>query len=258
MTETPSWRRHIPPLLFLLALASLAVAVARPFENLNVAKRKATVMLVTDTSGSMQATDVKPTRLDAARNAAKSFVDQTPSKVDLGVITFNGSAQLLVPPTDDRGRTKQAFDAVQASGGTAIGSAIQSALTALSPVLQKNKGNDNAKRNTKQNAKNLNVPIYTVALGTQNATVQVADPVGGYRTVQVPPDRETLKRIATTTGGKFFATGDSNKLSQIYKSLGTRIGFKKERRELTAAFAGGLALMMLGGAFSLLWFGRLP
>ena len=76
--------------------------------------------------------------------------------------------------------------------------------------------------------------------------------------MQVPPDRETLKRIATTTGGKFFATGDSNKLSQIYKSLGTRIGFKKERRELTAAFAGGLALMMLGGAFSLLWFGRLP
>jgi Ca-activated chloride channel family protein len=283
VTETPSWRRHIPPLLFLLALASLAVAVARPFENINVAKRKATVMLVTDTSGSMQATDVKPTRLDAARNAAKSFVGQTPSKVDLGVITFNGSSQLLVPPTDDRGRASDAFDLVRASGGTAIGTAIQTALTALNPVLEKNKGNDNSKSKKRappasvvllsdgysttgpqpltaaRQAKKLNVPIYTVALGTQNATVQVADPVGGYRTVQVPPDRETLKRIAKTTGGKFFATGDSKKLSQIYKSLGTRIGFKKQRRELTAAFAaGGLAMMMLGGAFSLAWFGRLP
>jgi Ca-activated chloride channel family protein len=231
----------------------------------------------------MQATDVKPTRLDAARSAAKSFVDQTPEKVDLGVITFNGSSQLLVPPTDDRGRAKQAFDTVQASGGTAIGSAIQSSLTALSPVLQSNKGNDNSKSkksappasvvllsdgysttgppplSAARQAKKLNVPIYTVALGTENATVQVADPVGGYRTVQVPPDRQTLKQIAETTGGKFFATGDEKRLSQIYKSLGTRIGFKKQRRELTAAFAAaGLAMMMLGGAFSLAWFGRLP
>jgi Ca-activated chloride channel homolog len=283
VTETPSWRRHIPPLLFMLALATLAIAVARPFENINVAKRKATIMIVTDTSGSMQATDVKPTRLDAARNAAKSFVDETPEKVELGLITFNGESQLLVPPTDDRTRVKQAFDTVRASGGTAIGTAIQTSLSALDPVLQKNKGNGNS--NSKKSAppasvvllsdgysttgppplsaarqaKKLNIPIYTVALGTQNATVQVADPVGGYRTVQVPPDRETLKRIAQTTGGKFFATGDSRKLSDIYKSLGTRIGFKKQRRELTSAFAGaGLALMMLGGAFSLAWFGRLP
>jgi Ca-activated chloride channel homolog len=282
VTETPSWRRHIPPLLFLLALASLAIAVARPFENINIAKRKATVMLVTDTSGSMQATDVKPTRLDAARNAAKGFVDQTPGKVDLGVITFNGASQVLVAPTDDRTRVKQAFDTVRASGGTAIGTAIQTSLSALNPILQKNKDNNPKSNKTAppasvvllsdgysttgppplsaaRQAKKLNVPIYTVALGTENATVQVADPVGGYRTVQVPPDRATLKRIADTTGGKFFATGDEKRLSDIYKSLGTRIGFKKERRELTAAFAaGGLALMMLGGAFSLAWFGRLP
>jgi Ca-activated chloride channel family protein len=283
VTETPSWRRHIPPLLFLLALASLAIAVARPFENINVAKRKATVVLVTDTSGSMQATDVKPTRLDAARNAAKSFVDQTPEKVDLGVITFNGASQVLVPPTDDRTRVKQAFDSVRASGGTAIGTAIQTSLSALNPVLRTNKGNDNSNSrksappasvvllsdgysttgpsplSAARQAKKMNVPVYTVALGTENATVQVADPVGGYRTVQVPPDRETLKRIAQVTGGKFFATGDEKRLSEIYKSLGTRIGFKKQRHELTAAFAaGGLALMMLGGAFSLAWFGRLP
>ena len=269
----------------MLALAALAIAIARPYESLNVAKRKATVMLVTDTSGSMQATDVKPTRLIAARNAAKSFVGQTPEKVDLGLITFTNISQVLVPPTDDRGRVKDSLDTIQSRGGTAIGSAIQTSLTALRPVLQKNKGNNPGKSGAKKNAppasivllsdgysttgpsplsaarraKEVNVPVYTVALGTENAVVQVADPVGGYRTVQVPPDRETLKQIAQTTGGKFFATGDAKKLKDIYKSLGTRIGFKKERRELTPAFAGaGLALMMLGGAFSLMWFGRLP
>ena len=286
VTATPSWRRPIPPLLFMLALAALAIAIARPYDTVNVAKRKATVMLVTDTSGSMQATDVKPTRLVAAREAAKSFVDQTPKKVDLGLITFNNIPQVLVPPTDERSRVKSSLDTVQSKGGTAIGSAIQTALNSLKPVLAKNKGNDAKKgKNPKKSAppasvvllsdgysttgpqpltaarqaKELNVPVYTVALGTENAVVQVADPVGGYRTVQVPPDRETLKRVAETTGAKFFATGDAKKLSEIYKSLGTRIGFKKERRELTPAFAGaGLALMMLGGAFSLLWFGRLP
>ena len=283
VTATPSWRRHIPPLLFLLALGALAIAISRPYEHVNVAKRKATVVLVTDSSGSMQATDVKPTRLTAARNAAKGFVDRTPEKVDLSFITFSSAAQVLVPPTDDRDRVKESIDGLRPNGGTAIGSAIQSALATLRPVLEKNKGNEakNARKrappasvvllsdgysttgpspmSAARQAKEQNVPVYTVALGTENATVQIADPVGGYRTVQVPPDRETLKRIADHTDGKFFATGDAEKLSDIYKSLGTRIGFKRERRELTAAFAGsGLALMMLAGAFSLIWFGRLP
>ena len=285
VTETPSWRRHIPPLLYLLALAALAVAIARPNQVVNVAKRQATVILVTDSSGSMQATDVKPSRLVAARNAAKAFADDTPKKVNLGFITFNSASQLLVPPTSDKERVKGAIDTVRAGGGTAIGSALETSLAALQPVLK-----DNSKQNSSsakgkrkappavvvllsdgysttgppplraaRHAKQLNVPVYTVALGTENAVVQVADPVGGYRTVQVPPDRKTLKQIADTTGGKFFATGDSSKLSAIYKSLGSRIGFRKEHRELTAAFAGaGLVLMMMGGVFSLFWFGRLP
>jgi Ca-activated chloride channel family protein len=283
VSDTPSWRRHIPPLFYLLAVAALALAIARPHETVNVAKRKATVVLVTDSSGSMQATDVKPTRLAAARNAAKGFVDETPQKVDLGFITFNSASQLLVPPTSDRERVKGALDTLRAGGGTAIGSAIETSLGALAPQLKKEKANQGktAKKSSPpavvvllsdgtsttgtpplraaKHAKDLNVPIYTVALGTENAVVQVADPVGGYRTVHVPPDRQQLKQIADTTGGKFFAAGDANKLGSIYKSLGSRIGFKKERRELTAAFAaGGLVLMMLGGAFSLAWFGRLP
>jgi Ca-activated chloride channel family protein len=283
VTETPSWRRHIPPLVYLLALAALALAIARPHTTVTVAKREATVMLVTDSSGSMQADDVKPTRLAAARNAAKGFVDSTPKKVNLGFVTFNSASQLLVPPTSDRGRVRDALDTLRASGGTAIGSAIETSLAALKPVLKANQAK-NKENNQKsappavvvllsdgksttgplplsaaRHAKELNVPVNTVALGTSSAVVTVADPVGGYHTVQVPPDPKTLKRIADTTGGKFYAAADANRLSAIYQSLGTRIGFKKERRELTAAFAaGGLALMVLGGAFSLLWFGRLP
>jgi Ca-activated chloride channel homolog len=284
VSETPSWRRHIPPLLYLLALAALALAIARPHELVNVAKRQATVVLVSDSSGSMQATDVKPTRLVAARNAAKAFVDSTPKKVDLGFITFNSASQLLVPPTSDRDRVRGAIDTVRAGGGTAIGSGLETSLAALRPVLddtrKKNAGAKGKRRappavvvllsdgysttgppplRAARHAKELDVPVYTVALGTESAVVQVPDPVGGYRTVQVPPDRKTLEQIAETTGGKFFTAANSKKLSAIYKSLGTRIGFKKERRELTAAFAaGGLVLMMLGGAFSLVWFGRLP
>ena len=285
VTQTPSWRRHIPPALYLLALAALALAIARPHELVNVAKREATVVLATDSSGSMQATDVKPTRLGAAKNAAKAFADDTPGKVKLGFISFNSTSQLLAPPTSDKGRVKAAIDTLRPGGGTAIGSAIQTSLAALKPALDANakKNGPGAKGKSKappavvvllSDGKNTtglppgraarlamdqNVPIYTVALGTQSAVVQVADPVGGFRTVQVPPDRRALRQIADTTGGKFFATADADKLGAIYKSLGSRIGFRKERRELTAAFAaGGLALMMLGGAFSLFWFGRLP
>ena len=136
VSDTPSWRRHIPPLLFLLAIAALALAIARPHETVNVAKRKATVMLVTDTSGSMQATDVKPTRLVAARDAAKAFVDQTPKKIDVGFITFNSASQLLVPPTPDHDKVKSGLDTLRPGGGTAIGSAIETSLGALAPLLK--------------------------------------------------------------------------------------------------------------------------
>jgi Ca-activated chloride channel homolog len=286
VSDTPSWRRHIPPLLFLLSIAALVFAIARPHTTVNVAKRKATVMLMTDTSGSMQADDVKPSRLVAARNAAKAFVDNTPKKIEVGFITFNSTSQLIVPPTSDHDKVKAGLDTIRPGGGTAIGSAIETSLGAMAPLLKAEQAKAKQQKTppkktappavmvllsdgkattglppgrAAKHAAQLNVPIYTVALGTDSAVVQVADPVGGFRTVQVPPDPKALKQIADTTGGKFFATANASKLSDIYKSLGTRIGFTKQKRELTAAFAAaGLVLMMLGGAFSLVWFGRLP
>jgi Ca-activated chloride channel family protein len=290
VTKSPGIRRHLPPLLFLLALAALTLAVARPHLNVDEAREEATVMLVSDSSGSMQASDVSPNRLAASRNAAKGFVDQLPDKFRLGFVSFNNVASLLVPPTADREPVKQALDALQAEGGTAIGSGLEAALTGLRPVIQRERAQaqEQAQREGRRSrrrappavvvllsdgysttgpnpltvarrARELRVPVNTVALGTSAATVTLSDRLGSTRTVRVPPDRETLRRIARTTGGQYFDAADEKKLASVYDRLGSRIGFREEKREYTAAFAaGGLGLMLAGGLLSMMWFGRLP
>jgi Ca-activated chloride channel homolog len=290
VTRSPGIRRHLPPLLFLLALAALTLAVARPHAEVDVAREEATVMLVTDSSGSMQATDVSPNRLDAARNAARGFADRLPEKFRLGFVSFNNVASLLVPPGRDREAVKTAIDSLQAEGGTAIGSGLEAALTGLQPVIQRERAEAReeaqqqgrrARRRSPpavvvllsdgysttgpnpitvaRRARGLRVPVYTVALGTSAATVTLSDRLGTTRTVRVPPDRETLRRIARTTRGRYFGAADEERLASVYDRLGSRIGFRKEKREYTAAFAaGGLGLMLAGGLLSMMWFGRLP
>jgi Ca-activated chloride channel homolog len=290
VTRSPGIRRHLPPLLFLLALAALTLAVARPHVNVDEPREEATVMLVLDSSGSMQASDVSPNRLVAARNAAKTFAGKLPDKFRLGFVSFNNVASLLVPPTADREPVRQALDALQAEGGTAIGSGLEAALTGLQPVIQKERAEarEEAQREGRRarrgsppavvvllsdgysttgpnpitvarRARDLRVPVNTVALGTSAATVTLSDRLGSTRTVRVPPDRETLRRIARTTRGQYFSVADEKKLATVYDRLGSRIGFRKEKREYTAAFAaGGLGLMLAGGLLSMMWFGRLP
>jgi Ca-activated chloride channel family protein len=322
VAESPRWRRHLPPLLTLLALAALVVALARPNTSVAVPKQRATVVLVTDTSGSMQALDVKPDRLSAAREAAKTFSERLPKEFRLGLVGFSSQSQLLVPPTTDRGLVKQALDGLVAGGGTSMGNALQNALSAVRNVsAQTAKGATGAtgaqgatgsggatggggttggpgatgpRGSTAQQGRNgttsrrdppavvvllsdgkntggadpvevaglarrLGVPVNTVALGTDQGTVEVQGPDGFVQTIPVPPDRDALRKIAKTSRGRFFAAPNAGKLQSIYESLGSRIGYTHERRELTVAFAGaGLGLLMIGGTLSLLWFGRLP
>jgi Ca-activated chloride channel homolog len=284
VTETPRWRRHLPPLLTMLAIAALIIAVARPHADLKTPKERATVMLVTDVSGSMQATDVEPNRITAAREAARTFTGQIPAKFRLGLVSFNQQSQVLVPPSIDRDLVTNALDTLQANGGTAVGEAIQTALTSMRDLTKPQKSPNgrpaNPKRRTPavivllsdgkntggpdpvtvaQQAKKQGVSINTVALGTPDGTVQMTDANGFANTIPVPPDPATLKQIATTTGGRFFDAPDANELKSIYESLGSRIGYDVERKEITVAFAGaGLGLLMIGGLMSLLWFGRLP
>jgi Ca-activated chloride channel family protein len=293
--ETPSWRRHVPALLAFLSLTALTLAVARPHAEVAVAKEQAAVVLVTDISGSMMATDVDPDRLSAARDAAKQFASELPDDFRLGLVTFSSQAQLAVPPTTDRATVEGALDAMRAQGGTAMGDGLSEGLDALreftAQAVEEDAGpgsgdDDGAGGDAADSppavvvllsdgestsgrldpltaagfAADQGVPVHTVALGTDEGTITLTDPQTLIeRTLPVPPDRDTLRRVAEDTGGRYFDAPSADELSQIYEDLGSQVGTEQELTEVTAAFAGGGALLLLGaGALSLLWFGRIP
>ena len=282
VAKTPSWRRHIPAVLLLLSTALLIVALARPRVEASTAREQGAIMLATDTSGSMTATDVKPDRMTAARNAAKQFVTKIPKQVRLGLVTFDQAARLQVNPTTDRTQVNDALDSLQAQGGTAMGDALSVSVKALQSAfgpkgLRVKRGQKHAPaevvllsdgKNTTgatdpmgvaQAAKKLGIRINTVALGTPSGTVQVQDNLGFTQTIQVPPDRPTLRQIAQTTGGRFFSAPDAKKLQQIYKDLGSRVRSRPVKKEVAyVPAAAAIVLMLAAGGFSLFWFGRLP
>jgi Ca-activated chloride channel homolog len=277
VTGRPGWRRHLPPLLILLALGVLVIALARPQKTVAAPQRAATVMMVTDTSGSMNAEDVDPDRLSAAVKAAHKLTDQLPDNFRLGLVTFADFADVQAPPTTDRDPVKAALDRLHAEGGTAMATGLQRAIElARTPVPNQagtgtqrlpsvlvllSDGKDTqsgiSPLEVAQQAKQLHIPIFTIALGTPDGEVAVRDQFGFVTRIPVPPDTETLRQIAQTTGGKYFAAPDAARLEEIYKNLGTRLSSKPVEREVTAAFAGGaIVLLLAGGALSLAWFGR--
>jgi Ca-activated chloride channel family protein len=277
VTGRPGWRRHLPPLLILVALGALVVALARPQRTVAAPQRAATVMMVTDTSGSMNAEDVDPDRLTAAVNAAKKLTDQLPDNFRLGLVTFADFADVQAPPTTDRDPVKAGLDRLRASGGTAMATGLQRALElARTPVPNENgsgtrrlpavlvllsDGKDTTSGmsplDVARQAKELHIPIFTIALGTPNGEVAVRDQFGFVQRIPVPPDTETLREIARITGGRYFAAPDAARLESIYSNLGTKLSSKPVQHEVTFAFAGGaIALLLAGGALSLAWFGR--
>jgi Ca-activated chloride channel family protein len=255
--------------LALMCLAALSLSLARPQKTVAVPVERASVVLVTDVSRSMSAVDVSPTRLEAARRAAKNFIGNVPEELRVGLVAFSDGAQTLQTPTTDRDALTQALETLQPLSGTATGAGLRAGLDAL-----KVNGEDNAKRppaalvllsdgsatdgqaadEVAAEAKRLRVPIYTVALGTPDGTITLQGQV-----LRVPPDPEALKRIAAESGGEAFTAEDSDQLDAVYDRLGSQIGTKPEKREITALFAG-FALLLLGGAVasSLRLGGRLP
>ena len=265
--------RHIPALLALLALLALAVALGRPERTVAVEQRQGTVMLVHDTSGSMNATDVKPNRLTAARDAATTLARSLPDDFRLGLVSFNSTAEQLSEPTTDRGQVLRALDALKIKGATAMGDGLSLGLDAIRTPVTGSDGrpqrlpgaivllSDGAStrgqdpRKVAAEAKKLRVPIYAVALGTPNGTLRTKD--GG--TTPVPPDTATLESIARTTGGRFFTAPTTRDLEAVYRNLGRGLAVRKEKQEVTAAFAGGaLALLLAALVTGLLRTGRLP
>jgi Ca-activated chloride channel family protein len=307
----PSWRRHLPPVLYLGAIAALLIGLARPTMVLQVPREDATVILTMDVSGSMRATDVSPTRLDAAKASALSFIDQLPENVRVGVVAFASEPVTLVSPTTDRTQTKAAINSLTARDGTAMGDALMQVLD-IAEKIQKDNASETPDASTTpgastapdpsaapgasgapatgtdkpsdkplvaaillsdgansvgqaqpldaaQRAKTLGVPIYTIALGTPDGTVDVQDDFGQTVTLDVPPDTETLQQIASITGGQAFDAPTAAQLASVYDNLQSRIGYTEQRQEVTFALVGaGLLLVVVGAGLSAVWFGRLP
>jgi len=275
VAAAPGWRRHLPVALFLVALAAMIVGVARPHASVSVQREEATVLIAIDSSLSMSSQDVRPSRLAAAQSAAQAFVDGMPKKFRVGVIGFAGRAYVAVPPTEDRELVHSALKALKPGEGTALGDAVALG-TRLARAERTSDGripptamlviSDGAQmsgRTTPQvaaaQAKSAHIPVYTVVVGTPDGVVNV--PVaGGYQAqLRVPPSPETLRTVASMTAGQFFTAPDATRLSQIYEKLGSRLGHRRQKREITDLFAGGsAAFLVFGGALSALWFRRVP
>jgi Ca-activated chloride channel family protein len=271
----PGWRRHAPMIAFALAIAILVVAAAKPQRTVAVPVERAAIMLVTDVSGSMQATDVKPSRLVAARRAARQFVDDVPAGVNVGVLAFNGRPRVLQSPTPERQDVHAALARLTPSGGTATGDAITAALRSLrtpagrgrrpppSAIVLLSDGASTKGRDpvqAAQEARRSKIPVYTVALGTPAGTIRIPRPGGaaGTEVRRVPPDPASLAEVARASGGQTFTAVDSKELRQIYDRLGSQLSTEKRKRQMTAGFAGGaLVLLLVGAGMSLAWFGRL-
>jgi Ca-activated chloride channel homolog len=292
VSAQPGWRRHVPPAFYLLALAALLVSLARPQALALVPKEQATIVLVMDVSGSMNATDVQPTRLVSSQRAATGFIEQLPEKFRVGIVSFASTAQTLTRPTSDRAAVYDAIDSLHAEGATAMGDGIERALDVKRPPTPPstgstarpapNPGDQQATGNepplvvlllsdgantegraqpmeAAADAKALGVPVFTIALGTDRGMVDVPDETGNLRRIPVPPDELTLQRIAEATGARFFAAPSSDDLKGIYRELGSKIGFVKEEQEITVVFAAtGLLFLVAGAAMSLVWFSRFP
>ena len=270
----PGWRAHAPIAVYGIALVALLVGLARPQTTVAVPIEQATVMLATDISGSMQAKDVQPDRLTAARDAASRMVGRLPQGVRAGLVEFNHRARLVQAPTADHALVERRIQALEPSGGTATGDAITAAINAIraatppggepppSAILLLSDGASTRGRDAldaAREAARMKVPIYTVALGTQQGTIQVERDNGTFRTERVPPDPAAMRQIAQITKGQAFSTATAAELDRIYEQLGSRVAMRDEPREITAAFAGGaLLLLVAGAAMSLGWFGRIP
>jgi Ca-activated chloride channel homolog len=293
VVESGGWRRRVPPVLFLLALVAAGVALARPQVNVTVDREQATVVLAVDTSGSMMAKDVAPTRLEAAQRAVRTFLDQLPPKFRVGMVAFAAEAEVVAPVTTDRAPVRDAVEFLFPLRGTAIGDAVvraaelahqatgvpgdtqisgfdfglmaQDSDTGSGPpaaVLFLSDGFQTAgfaaPLEGAARAEELGIPVYTIALGTDQGFIDLS--FGGEaRRIPVPPDRETLRQIASQTGGRYFDAPSAEALEAAYSELGSLLAREPGKDEATYALVAAAAALALGAAvLSALWSSRIP
>lgn len=286
----PGIRRHIPPALFLLSLTAMIIAFARPQSVVTLPENEGTVILTIDTSGSMQADDVKPDRMEAAKAAARAFVERQPPTVQIGVVSFSDNAFMVQSPTTNQDAVIAAINRLEPQRGTAIGRGIATSLTAIAEqsggsteggpnfnptaaptptpmppgvyapaiVILLTDGENNQWPNpldVAQQAVQRGVRIYTVGLGSAEGSILH---IGG-RSIRTRLDEETLRQIAQMTNGNYYNASNENDLKSIYENLDTRLVLKTEKTEITAVFTGiGILFALFAGTLSLIWFNRLP
>ena len=288
--ERRAWRRWLPPVLFFMALATTLLALTRPEVTVAAHREKASVILTIDSSGSMFAKDVPPTRLAAAQEAVQRFLDKLPARYRVGVVTFSSEAQVVAPLTRDRQVVRDAVDFLYPGRGTAIGDALARSVELAQGASGRALGeadvapadepaDDDPERSPTailllsdgsqtagilqpfegaQRASTAKIPVYTVALGTPDGSVTLTG-TGVSRTILVPPDPVTLEQIAADTDGEFYAAASGARLNDVYERLGSQIGRYDTQREVTDVLAAAAAVLLLGaGLLAGLWFPRFP
>jgi Ca-activated chloride channel family protein len=270
--KRPGWRRHLAFGLVALALVALVVSLAVPSAKVRVPRERATVIMAVDVSLSMKATDIDPTRFQAMQTAAKQFVDVLPDRINLGLVSFAGTATTLVPPTTDRAQVRTAIDHLQLAEATAIGEAVFTSLSAIqnfqdsldtpsrdlppARIVLLSDGYNTVGRDDTQAidaATTAKVPVSTIAFGTDYGTLDL-----NGETVPVPVDRATLKKIADETGGSYSQAASASELQKVYADLGSQIGYITEPHDISPWFVRtGVFLAFLGAVLSLLWTQRL-
>jgi Ca-activated chloride channel family protein len=260
----------VPAAAFLVALIAMVLAIARPAAAVQVPRERATVLVAIDTSVSMEATDVSPSRIEAAKQAARAFVDDLPEEFNVGLVSFSSSASVVVPPSTDRVPIEAGIDQLTLAERTAIGEAVYTSLSAVASfdaeagtdppparIVLLSDGSNTTGRPVQQAAAaaaEAKVPVSTIAYGTPTGTVEQ-----NGRSIPVPVDADTLRQLAETTGGIAYEAESDAELRGVYEDIGSSIGWRTEHREITTwMVAAALLSALAAGAASLLWFSRLP
>ena len=274
------WRRHLPPAVLLVALAAMITAIARPAAVITLPTSHETVILAIDVSGSMRASDVEPTRIEAAQAAARAFVAEQPRSTRIGVVAFAGSAALVQPPTSSRSDVLAAIDQLQLQHATAVGSGLLVSLKAIFPdsdfdvrkkpelkpvppgsyssaaIILLTDGQTTAGPDPVEAARlaaERGVRVFTVGVGTDNGQILTGE---GW-SMRVRLDEDALKAIADLTRAEYFYAGSARDLKKVYQSLRAKLVMEKKQTEITAIFSAlAAATVLLSAMLSLLWFNR--
>jgi Ca-activated chloride channel family protein len=268
----PGWRRHLTFALLLIALAVLSIGVAKPSKAVKVPRENATVMLAIDVSLSMKATDVLPSRIAAAKAAGQRFAELLPSRINLGLVSFGGAANLLSPPSLNRTEIEKQIGALQLQKSTAIGEAIFTSLQGIQvfnsaaqgdkskapprKIVLLSDGTNTTGRSVTSAiaaAQKAKVQVSTIAFGTPDGYVTIDG-----QTSNVPADDQTLNRIARQTGGSFHTAATESELNDVYNDIGSQIGYTTEKRDISWRFlVGGVLVLFAAATCGLLWAGRI-